>query len=129
MANVKIYEYDLRLYGLLRRCLKGDYVSPAADPLTPDMRAGMLQSLPDVEVGQLHNCGSEDCRSFNTTASRVVGEPIFKVCFRVNGVLLVTCNASGTLFRIEWLPGEPTNPPKRCYVATGNVFEIRPHTG
>ncbi len=129
MANMKIYEYDLRLYGLLKRCLKGDYVSPAADPLTPDMRAGMLQSLPHVEVGELHACGDEHCRSFNTTALRVVGEPVFKVRFRVNGELLVTCSARGTLFRVEWLPGEPTNPPQRCYVATGNGFEIRPHAG
>ena len=130
MISVKIYEYDLRLYGLLRRCLKGDYVSPAADRLTTEMRFGMLQSLPEVEVGELHNCGSEDCRSFNTTASRVVGEPIFKVRFLVNGgELLVTCDASGTLFRVEWLPGEPTKPIQRCYVATGNEFEIRPHAG
>ena len=129
MTSVKIYEYDLRLYGLLRRCLRGNYVSPAADPLTPEMRAGMLQSLPDVEVGELHNCGSGDCRSFNTTASRVVDEPILKVRFLANGELLVTCSASGTLFRVEWLPGEPTNPPQRCYVRTGDVFEIRPHAG
>ena len=124
---MKIYEHDLRLYGLLRRCLKGDYVSPAADRLTPDMRAGMLASLPLTEVGELHNCGTENCRSFNTTALRVVGEPVFKVRFLVNGELLVTCDARGRIFRVEWLPGEATQPPKRCYVATSNGFELRPH--
>ena len=124
---MKIYEYDLRLYGLLRRCLRGDYVSPAADPLTPDMRAGLLTSLPDVEVGELHNCGSDNCRSFKTTASPVAGEPVLKVRFIVNGELLVTCSASGTLFGVEWLPGEPAHPPQRCYVATSDGFEIVPH--
>lgn len=124
---MKIYEYDLRLYGLLKRCLTGDYVSPAADPLTPDMRAGMLQSLPKTDVGELHDCDTENCRSFNTTASPVAGEPVFKVRFLVNGELLVTCDARGRIFRVEWLPGEPTQPPQRGYVATGGGFELRPH--
>ena len=124
---MKIYEYDLRLYGLLRRCLRGDYVSPAADPLTPDMRAGMLRSLAQTHVGELHRCGTEICRSFKTTSSPVIGEPVFKVRFLVNGELLVTCNARGRIFRVEWLPGEPTHPIERCYVATGDGFELVPH--
>jgi hypothetical protein len=126
---MKIYEYDLRLYGLLKRCLTGDYVSPVLDPLTPDMRGGMLGSLPDVEVGELHNCGSDDCRSFKTTASPVVGEPVFKVRFLVNGELVVTCDARGTVFEVEWLPREPTEPVQTCYVRTGDGFEIRAHAG
>ena len=127
ITSVKIYEYDLRLYGLLKRCLAGGYVSGAADPLTPAMRAGMLQSLPRTHLGELHGCGDKHCRSFKTTASPVVGERLFRVRFIVNGELSVTCGARGTLFRVEWLPGEPTHPPQRCYVATGDEFELVPH--
>ncbi|HEY1976391.1 MAG TPA: hypothetical protein VGG89_07600 [Candidatus Baltobacteraceae bacterium] len=126
---MKIYEHDLRLYGLLKRCLSGDYVSPGADALTPAMRDGMLRSLPHVEVADVCSCGTENCRSFNTTHSPVVSDPVFKVRFLVNGELMVTCDARGSIFRIEWLPGEPTNPPKRCYVATGDGFKPRPHAG
>lgn len=70
--------------------------------------------------------GTESCRSFNTTASRVAGKPVFKVRFIVDGEILVTCDARGTLFRVEWLPGEPAHPPQRAYVATGDGFEVRP---
>jgi len=127
MANVKIYEYDLRLYGVLKRGLTGDYVSPAIDALTPAMRAGLLQSLPDVQVGERHACSDDICRSFRTTLDPVAGERLFRVRFLINGELIITCNARGTLFNVQWLPGEATKPIQRCYVAAGDGFEIRPH--
>jgi len=101
IANVKIYEFDLRLYGVLRRCLAGDYVSSVLDDLTPAMRAGLLQSLPDVQVGELHGCGDEGCRSFRTIVVPVAGERLFRVRFLVNGELIVTCDARGTLFNVQ----------------------------
>ncbi|MBV8154217.1 MAG: hypothetical protein JOY98_07345, partial [Candidatus Eremiobacteraeota bacterium] len=67
---MKIWEYDLRLYRLLKRCLTGDYVSPLRDQLTPAMRAGMLASLRTPELGDRCGCGDSFCRTFTTRATR-----------------------------------------------------------
>lgn len=116
----------MRLCGLLKRCLTGDYVRPALDPLTPEMRVGLLQALPQTLVSERCGCGDEACRSFKTKASPVTGEPLFDVRLLVNGELVLTCDARGTLFEIEWLPSESTDPILSCYIVSGNGFEVRP---
>ena len=82
-----------------------------------------------MEVGELHGCGDKNCRSFRTTFVSLAAERLFQVRFLVNGELVVTCDARGTLFEVEWLPGEPTQPIQRRYVAAGDGFEVRPDAG
>ena len=100
---MKIREYDVRLYGLLRRCLRGNYVSGLRDALTPEMRTGMLTSLRTAEVGKQCDCGEADCRSFSTLAGPSCSGELFTIRFNVVGELHVTCDAQGTIHQVQWL--------------------------
>jgi hypothetical protein len=123
---VKISAYDLRLHSLLRRCLRGDYVSPARDALTPAMRAGMLQSLPTTLVGERCRCRDAICRSFKTQTRPNDGIGLFTVRFHVNGELHVTCDAQGTIFEVEWLRDEArVERSTKCYALTAEGWEER----
>ncbi|HTV73643.1 MAG TPA: hypothetical protein VME66_08070 [Candidatus Acidoferrales bacterium] len=124
---MKLEEYDLRLYGLLRRCLLGDYVSPARDSLTPAMRAGMLHSLSSTRVGRRCQCGSSFCRSFETLAQNDAGNPLLVIRFHVLGELHVTCDEQGTVYKIQYLRDErDEDASTRCYALTGDGWEERP---
>lgn len=103
---MKIREYELRLYGLLRRCLRGNYVSGLRDTLTPEMRTGMLTSLRTAEVGKRCNCGEPDCRSFSTLAGASSSGELFTIRFNVDGELHVTCDAHGAIHKVQWLRGD-----------------------
>lgn len=98
-----IREYDLRLYGLLRRCLRGNYVSCLRAALTPGMRAGMITSLRTTEIGKECDCGEAYCRSFSTLAGPSSSGELFTIRFNVNGELQVTCDAQGTIHQVQWL--------------------------
>lgn len=100
---MKIREHDLRLYGLLRRCLRGNYVSGLRDELTPEMRRGMLTSLRTTEVGKQCDCGEADCRSFSMLAGPSRPGELFTIRFNVDGELHVTCDAQGTIYKVQWL--------------------------
>ncbi|MBV8435334.1 MAG: hypothetical protein JO029_13735 [Candidatus Eremiobacteraeota bacterium] len=115
---MKIWEYDLRLYRLLKRCLTGDYVSPLRDQLTPAMRAGMLASLRTTELGDRCGCGGSFCHTFATRATPAGGDELFTVRFHVSGELHVTCDGSGTIYRIQWRHFEDDVAGLHCYVLT-----------
>jgi hypothetical protein len=100
---MKIRDYDLRLYGLLRRCLRGNYVSALRDALTLEMRAGMLTSLRTTEVGTRCDCGEAFCRSFGMLTGPSSSGELFTIRFDVDGELQVTCDSHGTIHRVEWL--------------------------
>ena len=102
-GEMKIREYDLRLYGLLRRCLRGNYVSGLRDALTPEMRTGMLTSLRTTEVGTRCDCGETYCRSFSTLPGALSSGELFTIRFNVDGELHVTCDAQGTIHHVQWL--------------------------
>ena len=102
-GEMKIRQYDLRLYGLLRRCLRGNYVSGLRDALTPEMRRGMLTSLRTTEIGKQCDCGEAFCRSFSTLAGSSSCGELFTVRFNVDGELHVTCDAQGTIHHVQWL--------------------------
>lgn len=116
---MKIWEYDLRLYQLLRICLRGDYVSPARDRLRPKIRAGMLRTLRTTQVAKLDGCGTPSCHSFVTLAPPKNVDELFTVRFHVSGELQVTCDADGIIYRIQYLRDETANPSaEKCYALT-----------
>lgn len=112
-----IYEYDERLYRLLKRCLFGNYVSGAADELTPAMRRGLLQSIDVALVGNPCGCGDDDCRSFDVKNAADVNSNR-RVRFHVEGELSVKCDDAGRLRRAEWLPDQPDGRTRRRYTLT-----------
>ena len=115
---MKIWEYDLGLYGLLRRCVRGDFASAATDPLTPKMRQGILEALPDISVGKKCECGEIECRSFRTTTQPQVGEAIHHVRFHVHGELHVKCSDEGRIFAVTYLPEDVSSTPVSAYTET-----------
>jgi hypothetical protein len=103
---MNLCEYDLRLYVLLRRCLTGDYVSPAADRLTSRMRRGMLAELKTLQVARCCTCGQSDCFTFYTSLVPSADAELFRIRFHVHGELMVHCDADGRIYKVEWLPEE-----------------------
>ena len=126
---MKLWEFDLQLYGLLKKCLRGDYVSPLRDALTPDMRAGMLQMLRTVEVGERCGCGSADCRSFSTRPTPSGDDRRFAVRFHVHGELHVTCDARGVIYHVKYLPDPAPSREATCHALTGDGWSPRPVAG
>lgn len=127
---MRIWEYDLRLYRLLKNCLPGDYVSAARDPLTPAMRTGMLESLRAVELGNCCGCGDAFCHTFTTQATPDSGEEFFTVRFHVNDELQVTCDANGVIYRIQWLRfNDAENNNLKCFALTAAGWAERPIAG
>lgn len=112
---MKLSEYNLRLYGLLRRCLRGNFVSPAAHQPDGRMRAGMLASMRTLEVGRRCGCGDAFCYTFWTLAPPADPMSLFMVRFLVSGVLHVTCDAAGTIHKIEWLCSDDDVRPTRVW--------------
>ena len=92
------------------------------------MLAGLARSLETSEVGELHGCGDDDCRSFRTTYEPPPGVRRFAIRFHVVGELSIECDAEGNICDIEYLAGE-ANPPSKLYVATLDGFERRPFAG
>jgi len=102
---MKLFEYDLYLYALLRRCLAGNaFVSPAAGAPDERMLAGMLRALDTLEIGERCACGESWCCSFRTASPPEPGRDLFKIRFRVRGELLLACDRDGSIYNVEWLP-------------------------
>jgi hypothetical protein len=113
---MKIRRYDPVLYRQLQLCLNGDFVSREGDELTPAMRAGLLRSLDEVQVGERCACGQPDCRSFRIVGATPTRDSR-RVRFIVHGELSVVCDTGGALQRVEWLVQAP-DPARRCYEVT-----------
>jgi hypothetical protein len=117
---MKIWEYDLRLYKLLKRCLTSDCVSPAADHLDGRMRTGLLESIRTAELGARCRCGAPCCHTFFTMLEEPRDERSFTVRFLVHDELRVRCDARGRLFHVTWLIDEEKQATK-AYVNEGEA--------
>ncbi|MBV8490534.1 MAG: hypothetical protein JO199_08395 [Candidatus Eremiobacteraeota bacterium] len=116
---MKLEEFDLRLYGLLRRCLRKGASSTAADPLTPELRSALVDNFDRLRVGELCGCGDSDCRSFKSQAFKRE-DGLRRIRFIVNGELHVLCDDNGVIHRVVWFPGDATAPPSHAYAATSD---------
>jgi hypothetical protein len=93
-------------------------VSPARDPLTPAMHAGMLRALRDTVVGERCGCGDSFCDSF-WRLGWLEADDLFTVRFQVNGELHVTCDGQGVTYQVQWLCNEARGGnTSRCYLTS-----------
>ena len=105
LRGMKLWEYDLRLYGELKACLERRAASPFRDQPDDAMWAGLQHSLKTMRVGKPHGCGDVACRSFYTTDEAPPGD-LFRVRLDTRGELSLSCDARGTVYYVEWLPDE-----------------------
>jgi hypothetical protein len=122
--RMTIPEHDPDLYALATHCLRGDFVSLARDQPDTNMLEGMLRSLDTAQVGELHACGG-NCRSFQTAVKRPDAGKLFTIRFHVHGELSITCDADGTIYRIERLLDQESKA-TTCYMLTARGWVSRP---